>query len=77
MDEDFIYPKSGIILEFIRLPRASGQFSLSAGFAKEPHAYCANGYDKPITHKGYEVYIFAIFFKRQITFGYRKVEASE
>lgn len=72
MDEDYIYPKSGVILEFVKLPKTSGS-SLSVGLAKEPNAYCANGYDKPITHVGYDVYIFASFFKRQITVGYKHV----
>jgi hypothetical protein len=72
MNEDFIYPKSGVILNYEKF-RALGSFSFSAGFAKEPKTICANGYDKPITHEGFDVYFYAIFFNRQITIGYKHV----
>ncbi|WP_182502987.1 hypothetical protein [Peribacillus huizhouensis] len=73
MDEDFIYPKSGVILNYEKFPSFGG-FSFSGGFAKEPKQVCANGYDKPITHVGFEIYFYAIFYNRQITVGYKHIK---
>jgi hypothetical protein len=73
MNEDFIYPKNGIILNYDKFPTFGG-FSFSVGFAKEPKLICADGYDKPITHKGFEIYFYAIFFNRQISIGYKHVK---
>lgn len=73
MDNDFIFPKSGVIANYEKFPTL-GSFSFSVGIAKEPHYYCTDGYDKPYTHEGFSVYFYAIFFRHQITFGYNYVK---
>jgi hypothetical protein len=72
-EEEVTEPKTGLFFCAKNFPSLGG-FSFSLGLAKEPEMYCFDGYDKPVTHEGYQLYLYLVLFNFQITFGFRKVK---
>nr|DAI78548.1 MAG TPA: hypothetical protein [Caudoviricetes sp.] len=73
MDEDQFVPKRGWFAQSENF-QTFGGWSFTFGFAKSPIQHCMDGYDKPITHAGFETYFFLNVYGRQFTLGYNSVK---
>lgn len=73
MINEAYYPKKGWFARYDKFP-AFGGFSLTLGLSREPVQHCMEGYDKPISHKGFETYLFLCLLDRQFQIGYKTVK---
>lgn len=55
--------------------RTFHDWSFAFGGCKESSSRFKNGYDKPKTHDGRDIYFFATFFNYQISFGHEKLNS--